>query len=985
MRRRSDARAGAPPGVFRPRLTHWLVLLALTCWQLEMQASQVERAARDAAPGQAPVEFDNNFLHGGNGLDLSRFAHGNAVAAGTYRVDIFVNGIMLKRDEMRFAAVADKADAQPCLDKPLLQRAGVDMSRLTEAPATTTPGCLRIDQAVPGATASFDLNSLRLDLSIPQAMLERTPRGYVEPEQWDAGAPVAMLGYNFNTSQSQTPGGASNSYSYLGIAGGLNYGRWYLRHNGSLSLGQQGGQRRYQSINTYVQRDLIGWSSRLLIGETYTSGELMDSTPFRGIRLYTDDRMLPESQRGYAPVVRGVANTNARVTISQGSVKLYEATVAPGAFVINDLYPTGYGGDLLVRITEANGAVRSFSIPYAAAPLSLREGRHRYSLTSGVVRHLPNTSPLFAQGSWQYGMTNMLTGYGGLTLARGYASPMAGLVLNTDWGAWGMDITHANTQIAGEGSYSGQSLRANYAKTLPQTGTSIALAAYRYSTRGFFGLNDAMRARDQAEVGQPSIALYRPRNRASLSISQHLSERHGNLNLVASTARYWNRQGRDLDFSVGYSNAYRNLSYNISAGRQRDAMGISSTQLYVGLSIPLGGNRPSMMNTYLSRSSRGMAQAQANVSGLLNDEGNLSYGLSANHSSGLGDRQTTGGATGSYRGPFAEVSGSVSAGSDFQQLSASVRGAVVAHPGGVTLSQPLSETFGIIEAKNAEGAKVTNASGVRIDSRGYAVVPHLTPYVMNEVTIDPKGLSTDVELMETSQHVAPLAGAVPMVVFKTQYGRSAVIRARQPNGMPVPFGAVVSDMEGQDIALVGQAGKLLVRGLEDKGQLQVQWETEGGKAHCNLSYALPEARRGAGVQPPPSLELPCVDGGTTLLAKKAPPTRAEVQAQEPVRQQLQAAARQATREAARNERDLAGLRMSTQISVLVPAGRDEAPSQPRAQRDDTGTSRHSGLPPLPQPVSTRREPVAALLRMTPAMGQPSGTKTPATPALPSET
>src|SRR2546427_6992467 len=92
----------------------------------------------------------------------------------------------------------------------------------------------------------------------------------------------------------------------------------------------------------------------------------MDSTSFRGIRLNSDDRMLPDSQRGYAPVVRGVANTNARVTITQNGIKLYETTVAPGAFVINDLYPTGYGGDLQVSITEANGAVRSFAVPYAA-------------------------------------------------------------------------------------------------------------------------------------------------------------------------------------------------------------------------------------------------------------------------------------------------------------------------------------------------------------------------------------------------------------------------------------------------------------------------------------------------------------------------------------------------------------------------------------------------------------------------------------------
>ncbi|KAI5929290.1 Ras GTPase-activating protein 2 [Manis javanica] len=71
---------------------------------------------------------------------------------------------------------------------------------------------------------------------------------------------------------------------------------------------------------------------------------------------------------------------------TENGIKLQETTVAPGDFVIDDLYPTGYGGDLQVDIEEADGSVRSFSVPYAAVPRSLREGQHRYSLTAGVQR-----------------------------------------------------------------------------------------------------------------------------------------------------------------------------------------------------------------------------------------------------------------------------------------------------------------------------------------------------------------------------------------------------------------------------------------------------------------------------------------------------------------------------------------------------------------------------------------------------------------------
>lgn len=343
--------------------------------------------------------------------------------------------------------------------------------------------------------------------------------------------------------------------------------------------------------------------------------------------------------------------------------------------------------------------------------------------------------------------------------------------------------------------------------------------------------------------------------------------RGGSLSLTASTAKYWNRQGSNVDYAIGYSNSFRNISYNLSAARQRDAWGQSNTFLHVGLSIPLSMERGMMLSTNTNRDSRGRVQAQANLSGLLGDDNAISYGLSANHNTGgMNGSSTSASANATYRASQTELSGSVSASSGYQQFSVGARGAIVAHPGGVTLSQSVSDTFAIVEAKNAEGARINNAPGVKVDSRGYAVVPYLTPFSMNEVSIDPKGLSTDVELKETSQHVAPLAGAVPLLVFKTAYGRSAVIRARQAGNMPVPFGASVLDMDGKELGVIGQAGKLLARGLSDQGELQVQWKTDTGMVGCNLSYTLPERKRSTTHQPPQSLELPCVASNKLLPA-----------------------------------------------------------------------------------------------------------------------
>ncbi|WP_330732927.1 fimbria/pilus outer membrane usher protein [Burkholderia territorii] len=270
------------------------------------------------------------------------------------------------------------------------------------------------------------------------------------------------------------------------------------------------------------------------------------------------------------------------MTIRQNGVTIYETTVAPGAFEIDDLYATGYGGDLKVSVTEADGSVHQFSVPYAAVPMSLRPGIHRFSLVAGTVRDAQSDrNPLFMQGTWQQGITNLLTGYGGATLAPVYLSVMLGGAFNTPFGAFGADVTQANTAVPGVKRFSGTSARISYAKSIAKTQTDVTLAAYRYSTSGYFGLNDAMLVRERVENQGSVDAVARQRSRASLSVNQRLGERGGQRGLSVSAMNYWNRSGSDVTYSASYSNTFRRITYGLSVQRQQNSMGRSDTQYYV--------------------------------------------------------------------------------------------------------------------------------------------------------------------------------------------------------------------------------------------------------------------------------------------------------------------------------------------------------------------------------------------------------------------
>lgn len=47
----------------------------------------------------------------------------------------------------------------------------------------------------PDASVTFNVNKLRLEISVPQIAIKSNARGYVPPERWDEGINALLLGY----------------------------------------------------------------------------------------------------------------------------------------------------------------------------------------------------------------------------------------------------------------------------------------------------------------------------------------------------------------------------------------------------------------------------------------------------------------------------------------------------------------------------------------------------------------------------------------------------------------------------------------------------------------------------------------------------------------------------------------------------------------------------------------------------------------------
>lgn len=129
-----------------------------------------------------------------------------------------------------------------------------------------------------------------------------------------------------------------------------------------------------------------------------------------------------------------------------------------------------------------------------------------------------------------------------------------------------------------------------------------------------------------------------------------------------------------------------------------------------------------------------------------------------------------------------------------------------------------------MEAKGAEGASVNGYSGIQVDSRGYAAVPYLSPYQLNDIRLDPKGTPSGVELENTSQKVAPHEGAVVKVSYQTRRGYPVLIKVMDATS-PLIFGTEVYDAAGQAVGYVGGEANLCARRANKRrAERQRRWQ-----------------------------------------------------------------------------------------------------------------------------------------------------------------
>lgn len=811
--------------------------------------SNTQAAINGKSQGTSSDEyyFDPALFRGGkfSQTSLARLTKKNSLLPGQYKMDIYINGRFVEQFNVDFSEQAD-GSVQPCMTTEMLTAIGL---KIIDDSSKREESCRLMDQAAKGSSTTLDVSRLRIEFSIPQVLLNKKPRGYVSPSELEVGSSLGFANYvaNYYHVSYSDDGAQDRDSAWLSLNGGINLAGWQYRQLSTLNWDKLNGST-WNNIRSYIQRPIPTINSQLMAGELITSGRFFSGLNFNGVSLSTDDRMLPDSMRGYAPTIRGIAATNAKVSVTQNGAEIYQTTVVPGAFEINDLYPTSYSGDLNVTITEANGSVSRFTVPFSAVPESMRPGISRFSIETGKTRDSGDEA-YFTDVNWQRGVTNNITANSGVRISDGYQSALFGGVYSNYLGAFGANLTYSRADLPVAGYTDGWMMHFTWSKTFQPTSTTVSLAGYRYSTKGYRDLSDVLGLRQaEKEEGMSDwqSSTYLQLSRFDISISQSL-ERYGNIFLSSSTQNYRGGRKRDTQLQLGYSKTFsKGISMNLSVGRQRTGgyqndAGEMETLVSLSFSIPLGsGPRSVDLSNTWTHSSQGGDQYQTSASGMMDEALTTNYNLSAarDQNNGL----TTIGGNLQKRTSFATLGLNTSKGNNYWQASGNAQGAFVAHSGGVTTGPYLGDTFALVEAKGAEGAKIFSSQQTVIDSHGYALVPAVTPYRYNRISLDPQGMEGDAELIDSEKQIAPVAGSGVKVVFRTRTGTALLISSRFKDGQPVPLGADVVDEHGEIIGMVGQGGQIYVRTENMNGKLIVQWG-DSAEDSCSLSYQVPESKQ----------------------------------------------------------------------------------------------------------------------------------------------
>lgn len=781
----------------------------------------------NAAYSNSKYEFEPRLLNSSGGQINLEVFNQDSFQNGTYVVDIFVNGTYKKTQPIYFyhSSGADK-EFFPCLEDKLLVSLGVKQSLLEKKNKCNEYTHHRWK-------ISHNMYEQSLNISIPVFDLEKTVDGVAPKILWDNGINAAFVNYKVNAMRlSNKKNNNNQDYGYLALSPGFNFGSWRLRSQTIYTHSSSGGSER-QTVNSYIERDLERFNSRVTIGDFITKNNIINSLNLRGISVSTDETMIPGRLRNNTPVIRGIARTPAYVEVEHNGYTIYTKSVEAGIFEFDDLPNVGDSGSYKVTIYESDGTKNVIIVPFARAPFSLKKGYSDYAINIGYYRRGAGNDkgPQIIDAGYSYGFSERVTLLSGIHYSNIYKAYAAGLSMSLDsLGVLSVESIYTkfkNNKNFEKQEKTGGAISLKYSKDFLGTGTNLYVANHTYNSKNYRTPNEVY------DSGFLGIADYASRKH-SLSVGlNQVIDNNGGIRISYNHDRYWDKASYQY-FDVSYQGQIKGISYSLGYNEYITNKKQRNNTFIASIRVPFTReNSQTIFANY--KYNNGYSSGETHSLGLSGNEFERSLSWNINQKYNNHNHYGFSGSA-VLQKQFGYLGIGVSTDRNSSSYSADIGGGVLLSRHGVTLGQEIMQSTALLVADGAADVPITGKTWIKTNSQGRVLVSGLQPYRENNISLDPLQTPDNVEILQTDIKVIPTKGAIVEGRLKTNKGMKYLLRIITQKNRNVPFGSIVTIKGNNSIAgIVGDNGEVFLTGLSESGTLLVKWGRDM-KSSCSVSF-----------------------------------------------------------------------------------------------------------------------------------------------------
>ncbi|WP_045589652.1 PefC/AfrB family outer membrane usher protein [Vibrio vulnificus] len=733
------------------------------------------------------TEFNLNFLQGGSNVDSSIWENSNdKFPAGRFLVDIELNGKNLGKNVL---SISKEDHDDLCLSSAWLANAGVPINtQFYSSYFNETRQCYMVDKE-PNSSLDMDFSTQTIKFTLPQKGLAKKE---TNKQDWDYGMSAIRMNYNANVSVNDV---GVDEYGSVGI--NANFDKWVA----ASSVGVTEDSLDVQMVT--ATRAIYDLKADLTVGKTYVANSLVGGAGLLGLGLASNSSM-KANDIGYKPIFSGIANSDARVTLTQNGSTIYSEMMPPGPFEISNVNLLN-SGDVTMTITERDGTVRTNLFPLTIVPNMLASGDSEFSVYAGLRDN--DLSGLFAAGSYGFGFEDYTVKASAL-VHTDYASSGVSLIRGLgNFGTLSLEGVYTHAKFDNDSTRNGGKFSLTYAKSF-ESNTNFNFTTTQYTSKDYveFSGFQPEETYDDSEVAE----LNKQKASYQVSLSHQLSKTT-NASLSAWRRNYWDELEDSTGGNINISNRFDYFSltlgaiYNESGGQKNYSTSLSISvpfnvfehdySSYAGITVSDSGNQ----------------SYNAGVSSNIGD--NFDYSVSTGWTNTNSDKTYS--LQSSYQGERALLNGQLTSSADNISGSASISGSVVVLPeqNDIIFTRDVNDTIAIANIKETSGVKFVS-SPYPTNDKGNAVIP-LSSYDLNHITLDGSTLPVDIELLTTSQDVVPTEGAVVYMPFDAVRVKRYLFQVTQENGEFVPNGTWAVSSEGAPLGFIAQSGVLFINSVDE--------------------------------------------------------------------------------------------------------------------------------------------------------------------------